>query len=297
MSIFRLGRRFGIKYIVAASTAADLERSVRSRIDNLYGFLDKFNVIRFCAQTDAAKAGSSSERKAVTAFKFCKDLVSIIDYLKANRDTIGLGELKAAVMEIARVITLNKDLRFDVKGKPNEAGDESKVQFEHVSELIFQAWPVKTVYDRKLRNDQYAKARTGFSRLLSISISMLGELTKLETLVPEKFSYNPDLESTTIPEDESIARFKPQRAQLSVYDIVDFIRKYGPEYGINNPDQWGIVIKDDNQLKEQLTTVINALNRGHYPKDAVEVKEQIAKIKERYYELTRTNAHLFEDTE
>ena len=57
------------------------------------------------------------------------------------------------------------------------------------------------------------------------------------------------------------------------------------------------MFEHDPVLREEITTVINALNRGHSPQNAIAVKDEIQKILQRHKELQPTNAHLFEEVE
>ena len=105
---------------------------------------------------------------------------------------------------------------------------------------------------------------------------MLDEIKQLEVMVPEKFTHDNFTDIDINQENPS--RFTPQRAPLSNYDVIDFIRQYGDRYGISGVEDWELAFRNDPQLKEQMTTVINALNRGHAPRDGAAVKEEIAQI-------------------
>jgi hypothetical protein len=151
-----------------------------------------------------------------------------------------------------------------------------------VSELIFQLTPIATKHQVKLRNDLYSKARNGLFRILSLSSTMLDEIKQLEVMAPEKFTHD-NFTDVDINQENPI-RFTPQRAPLSNYDIIDFIRQYGDDYGISGTEDWELALRNDNELKQEMTTVINALNRGHTPRDNASVKEQIAQILKKHEE-------------
>lgn len=295
MRLAKAAEFFALKYKVAANPA-DIEAALRQKISNLWMIPNKtHNILKACADAGASKPTNAYEKKAVAGHQFCKQLVALIDYLKIHQSNISLGEMREALLSIINSITRNKNAKFDESGKPSADAPESPVQFPHVSELIFQISPTSKKHDIKQRNELFNKARTGLARILSISIDAVEDLQKLEIMIPEKFTHknitNVDI-NQKLPE-----RFVPQRAMLSENDIVDFIRQHGDKYGISSQEDWGTVFRDDPQLKQQITTVINALNRGHSPADAATVKMEIAEILKNHEERKSSNAPLFEDSE
>lgn len=273
MRILRLAELFVLKHATASSS--DLENSVRADIHMLWQYPNKFhNILKACAEADAKGAKTSDEVKAVEGFKFCQEILSMVDYIQANRDKIGVGELREVLLRLVQMIKDHMRASFDMNGKISEKGEKSAVQFPHVQELIFQMFPSSKKNERKIRDEQYNKAKTGLSRIMSLASTMIDKLSKLEMIAPEKFTH-------VLPNDVDVKvpdRFIPQRGILSIYDIVDFIRQHGDEYGIPTTEDWGTVFTNDPQLKEQMTTVINAINRGHAPRDAANVKAEIANI-------------------
>lgn len=295
MRLTRLAKLYELKYKIAA-TPAELEGSIRRKIPVLWTYPNKtFGILKACADSGASKPKNANEHKAVAGYQFCKSLLSMIDYLRANWLNVDLGELREVLTNIVHLIHNNKDMKFDSDGQPSEKAEASSIQFPHVSELIFQLIPISKKHDVKLRNEQYSKARTGLSRILSFSVSMLDELNELERVSPEKFKYE---QKTDVDIDDKLPeRFTPQRSPLAENDIIDFIRQHGDQYGISSQENWGTVFMDDPQLKEEMTTVINALNRGRYPRGAADVKMQIAEILKRHEERKSSNAPMFEDKE
>jgi len=289
MSLIFLGQIFEERYKKAGME--HVENMVRSKIDSLYKILDNYNIIRFCAETGASRPKGADERKAVAGYQFCKNLVSRIDYLEANKKIVSLGQLRENLLHIIKLVAENKDAKFDASGNISDDGEFPKVQFPHVSELIFRAIPIKKKHDFKLRDEQFGKAKTGLSRILSLSTDMLKDIRELEIMSPESFKHENESE---IDINSDHARFSPQRAPISVYDIVDFIRQHGDEYGISSQDDWEIALRNDPELKEKMTTVINAINRGHLPKDSADVKMQIAEIMKHHEQKKENNAHMFE---
>lgn len=284
MRLARLAQLYAWKYKIAA-TPADLENDLRKKLVVLWTYPNKtFGILKACAESGAGKPTTPKEQEAVAGYQFCKQLLSMIDYLKVNYLNIDLGEVREVLTDLIQMINDNKDK----KG--------SSVQFPHVSELIFQIMPISKKHDMKLRNEQFGKAKTGLSRILSLALSMMEDIHQLEKVAPEKFQGYQS--KTDVDIDEPLpGRFTPQRAPLSEYDIIDFIRQHGSEYGISSQEDWGTVFGDDPQLKQDMTTVINALNRGHYPKDSPEIKMQIAEIMKNHEQRKSSNAPLFEDVE
>lgn len=295
MRLVRLAEIVAWKYKLAISSD-ELEADLRKKIGTLWSYPNKnFNILKACAEAGVSKPNNPNERKAIAGHQFCKEILSIIDYLKINAHTISLGGLREALTHLVQIIEKNKELKFGPTGKPSKDGVAESIQFSHVSELIFQLIQVNKKHDIKLRNEQFGKARTGLSRILSVALGMLEDIHTLEVMVPEKFKYQ---NVTNIDTDQKLPeRFTPQRAPLSDYDIIDFIRQYGDQYGISSKEDWAVAFKDDPALKQQMTTVINALNRGHSPQDAATMKMEIAEILKRHEELKSTNAPHFEDSE
>lgn len=270
MKILRLAELLILKY--ADISPKILKDNIKKDINILWSYIEKFNILRACAEAAPKNPSNSNEVKAVEGFKFCQQLLSMIDYLQANKETIALSELKKVLFLITNLIKDNTYVKFDTKGRIAEEGEFSDRQFPHVSELIFEIIPATTKHARTQRDQQFAKARAGLSRILSFSLSMLEKLSKLEMMIPDEFDESKITEK--LPN-----RFSPQRALLSIYDIIDFIRQHGDEYGISSLEDWSTIFRDDPQLKEEMTTIVNSINRGHYPKNNVEaIKENIVKI-------------------
>lgn len=287
------------KYKIAANTKADhLEILLRNQINILYNIAHKTNNIIFaCAQSEVSGAKTEEELMAWAGYNFCKHLCSIIDYLYNNNKSISLGALRESVLTIINLIAFNKDNYKDYKGKQIlKTHKPIENQFPHVVELIFQLTTPQTRFERKTRDEQFNKAKTGFAKILSICLEMKKQLDQLEVMVPEKFThinYDPKLDiNQELPE-----RFTPQRAPLSFYDIVDFIRQYGSKYNIKSTDDWMRLFTENQSLKEKITTVINALNRGQNPRDNIQIKQEINQILEAFFKGRDNSTSFGEETE
>jgi hypothetical protein len=295
MRIYRLATLLTAKYKFAED-AGNIENSLRKQISVLWNYPNKlFPVLKACADSGAGKAKTPHEKKAIAGYKFCKNLLDLIEYLKNNAHTFSLGEIRKVLLHIVNLIDGNKDLTFGVDGKLSKKSPSDLVatQFPHVSALIFELMPVVRRHDIKVRNDMQGKARTGLSRILSLSSTMLDELKQLEVMSPEKFTHDsPDVDIN----QENPERFAPQRAPLAHNDIIDFLRQHGDDYGLSSKEDWNTVFEHDPVLREEITSVINALNRGHSPVDGLAVREEIKQILQRHKDLQPTNAHLFEET-
>lgn len=277
MRIIRLADLLLNKYKLALN-ADELEASIRKQIVPLWNLPNQnFNILKACAESGASKPKNADEQKAVAGYKFCKELVGLIDYLKNNQYELTIVDVREVLLNIVNLIQENKEAKFNDAGKISDKGESSNVQFSHVSSLIFALFPIKKKHDVKLRNDYYGKARTGLSRILSLCNSMLEEIARLEVADPLRFKANSNF-TYTDPDQELPNRFKPQRTEISKYDILDFIRNHGDEYGLQSTKDWELAFRNDPALKEKITTVINALNRGHAPLDGYEVKTQIEEI-------------------
>lgn len=232
----KLADLFAHKYKVAVSTA-DLEVMLRKQIDLLYTYVHSaYDILDKCATADASNPTNEHEKQAVAGHQFCKSLVSFIDYLKKERDSIPLPKMQSVLVEISKLI----DDNLKVQGA---------VQFPHVSALIWEMVPlggqkVKPAFVEKRRKELANKARHGISRVKSVVTQML---TNMEEMGMAKVPSN---------------RFIAQRTGLDLYDVIDFMRTHGGEFGIEQNDDWDVVFRNDPEFLEEMTTVIYALKRA-----------------------------------
>jgi hypothetical protein len=267
MNIYKFSEILKHKYKVAQTPGSDefLEREIRETyIPALYNIPNKTHqILRTLANLNITS--KSKKDDIVVAFNFCKNVYNKIDKLYKERNNLDLLDIEDEVSEIIDLI--NKNI------SPESVKVEGKVkniQFPNVTTLIFEVSSSATRNDREARNQAMMKMRTGFSRILSTCVTIL-----------EKISGKPN-----------IGRFKPQRAQLNTYDILPFIMKYDDEYSVNK-DLWFRMVEQDPKAKEKITTIINAINRGHYPRDSKEIKEDFKKIKEDFELKNKTNEGTF----
>lgn len=251
MRTARLAKLLAHKYKVAASTA-ESEVMVRKQIDTMYDYLKgTYKIVRDCAMADASDPQNEQEELAVKGHKFCKQLVSIVDYLKKSRDTIKLPELQAALVKMSTLI----DENLKVQGA---------VQFPHVSALIWEMIPlsqkVKPAYVEKVRKESANKARHGIMRLKSVATTMLDQLEELG-----------------MAKSPASGRFEAERTSIDMYEILNFMRKHGEGYGIAGEGDWEVVFRNDPQLLSDITTIINALQRGRLARTDAEVKAEVLK--------------------
>ena len=245
---------------------ADVSASIRSQIDSLWNIPNKtHNILRACADAGASKPKDEHEVKAVEGHKFCQKLLNIVDYLKANRDTVSLSDIRKGLDAVVALI------------KENIQHTEAEKQFPGVSALIFHLMPSSKKYDRKIRDQEYAKARKGLSRMASIALTILNEMNRLGG------------------KSEEVGRFEPQGAKLSNEEIMSFIRQHGDTYGIPDLATWSLAVDTDPALELPLTKLVHALSRGQVPSGAEKIKPIIQNIISRRQELTQTNAPIFEE--
>lgn len=261
MKIYRLAKLYTAKYKFAHNLH-NLEQSIRKKISILWNYPHKlFPILQACAQAGVSKPKGDYEKSVVAGYKFCKNLLEYIDYLKEHQDSLSLNDIKTGLESIVDLI--NKENISSSTLVP--------VQFPNVSNLIFELIPISKKHDVKLKNEQYSKAKTGITRILGLSIDLIKELKELPV------ELDSELEDVST-ESPSANYISPQRAPLSEYDIIDFIRQHGEEYNIPSRDTWDLIFMDNPTLKQEMTTVINALNRGHVPINQDLVKMQINDI-------------------
>lgn len=240
--MFALAQKFAIKYKIAEI----------DKISVLWNYPNKlFNILRVCADISPKHPKTEYDRKAIQGHEFCRDLLAIIDYLQANRDISKIQTIEA-LHDIISLIQ-NQDI-------------------SNVSEMIFQVIPISKKHDIKLRNDQFAKAKKGISRILDLTQEILSDFDEYPL----------------------INKHENSRASVSEKDIISFVREHS-EYGIKNLEDWRIVTEYNPELKNKLTTVINALKRGHSPKDAAQVRMEVAEILKNQAEKEANNSFIFDE--
>lgn len=243
--LLRLGQLFGHKY--GEPNFKDVEASIRNQLDALWHIPNQtYNILRACSDANATNPSDERETLALSGFHFCRRIVGIIDYLKANRNDVPLSVVRRGLEEILGLIKESIG-----SGKENE-------QFPNVSELIFQMLPSSKKHDRKLRDQQYQKARKGLSRIASISMTILNQMNKLGG-------------ATELSE----GRFDPRGAKLSQSEIMSFIRQNGDKFGIPDLTSWSLLLDIDPSLELPLTKLIHALSRGQIPKEGEHLKKVI----------------------
>lgn len=258
-----------IKYKISLADLIHDERMLRQDIDSLVSWYVKNPVLLNLALDKnllSGKAENPVEKKIKSGHNFIIALDKIINELDKVKKTASVSELGHLATKLATLISDNMSYISD-KGK-----------FPSVNDLIFSHYLRDTQHNRKIRDTQYQKASKLLERIHSLCIAIL---TKVKKMTGDP--------SIVIPE-----RFEAARAALSVYDIVDFIRQHGDKYGISSKDDWGLTITNNQPLKEEITTIINALNRGHQPKDPTHVMSQIVPMLKAYQEKMQTNEFALE---
>lgn len=295
MKLFRLSELIAVKYKVAAE-ASDLERNeaeIRRMIVELWNVgstKPEMNaskspygeILRGLSTLSLqGKATSTLEEQAKRGHTLLKEVLNITDVLKTNVNKVDLQTLRSKLEELRAL--LQASMAPGVRGT---------VDFPDVSTLVFLGIEQRTKLERdKFKAPAYVKARTGLIRIFEIAGNIISKLNKFEGL--------PSTGDPTIRPTRSTqkARLYPQRAPLAEYDIVPFLRQYGLQYGLRDNEDWATAFRDDPQFKHEITTVINALDRGLIPRDEASVKMEIARVIKEHEERKATNAGIFEASE
>lgn len=139
-----------------------------------------------------------------------------------------------------------------------------------------------------IRNQAAKNERERLKQKFSKKMERLFSITqkvalKLKTLVPEVSVYS--------------GQITPQRKPLTRDELRDFVMMAPSfqRYGLDSLDVMAKII-EDNELKEMVTTLINAIKRGHTPLDGAAVQQAAKKIKV-VLELKQTNESVFNDPE
>lgn len=291
MKLFRFSELIAVKYKIAAE-ASDLEKNeaeIRRMIVELW------NVGSTKPELNASKSpyaetlrGLSSlslqgkptntlEEQAKRGHALLKHILNITDVMKLNVNKIDLQTLRAKLEELRTMLQAAM-----------APGTRGTVDFPDVSSLVFLGMEQRTKLERdKFKTPAYVKARTGLIRIFEIAGNIISKLNKFEGLPS---TGDPTIRPTRSTQKQ---RLYPQRAPLAEYDIVPFLRQYGLEYGLRDNEDWATAFRDDPMFKEEITTVINALDRGLIPADEASVKMEIARVIKEHEERKATNKSVF----
>lgn len=245
---------------------ADVEAKIRNSLDILWNIPNKlFNVIKECAEAAPAHPEGEHEEEAVRGARFCKQVMSIVDTLKAKRDTLSLSEIRRGLETLQSLIHKNRVHKEDEKS------------FPHVIALIFEMVPHGKKYERRLRDQYYQKARKGFSRMNSIIKDILDYMNKVGG-----------------SSEETAPRFENEPTPLSIPEIEKFIRMHGDTYGIPDMATWSLALDTDPSLEAPLRKLVHALDRGHILAGADKIKPIIQNIIRRRQQPFKTNVPVLE---
>lgn len=90
---------------------------------------------------------------------------------------------------------------------------------------------------------------------------------------------------------------EPVRKELSQEKLLMFMRTLAAQkYGLDNMDVMGRLLQYP-ELRSKITTLINAIDRGHMPRDGAEIMEEAADIKKMFDLKAATNEPFFEAEE
>jgi hypothetical protein len=150
-----------------------------------------------------------------------------------------------------------------------------------VRQAIADALPAGTVSQRNARD----RALVKFERSLYNAFPALQKAAvKLQVLVPDEAVHGGEIER--------------QRGEITKQQLIDFVLSSSPfkSYGLTSLD---IVEQflSDSELKHKLTTLINAIKRGHAPVDGSEVHTLAKQIKKKLDERGKTNLPILERPE
>jgi hypothetical protein len=282
MSVIKLGQKFELKYKLASTPDHD-EFLIRQQLASLYTWLEKYNILIGIAESDMKNINKKVpvQVSAFAGYSFIKKLVDNINILRKDDANLSLDQIRDLVKENVKLIDENKNVKVDPRG--NEV-----VSFPSVSDAVLFKLPLKNTKNSQTEREvQFQKVSQGLERINSVNLTILKMLQDLQNRAPEKFSEIVDKEE--LPE-----RFEGETKIISEHEIMRFIRSYGPQYGINSPDEWRFAIENDEKLKRELTVVFNALKGGHVPKDSQSVKSQLSRILSEYRRRHQTNEEALE---
>jgi len=274
MTIFRLADKIASKYKTAAASEEEKrEADIRRSLLDLWALTNNktYDILRLVASSHiSGKPDSEKERNAQRGYKFVNGILSVIDQLKTNLNTVPISDVEKKLKAV-----------MDTIEEEAVDGGRDTVDFPDLTDFIFLLGKNARNFnqsDKRWVDTNYGKIRTVITRIHSLADAIVTKIMRFRGEEPEK-KYR----------HHQRRRLEPRRAPIYKGDIVDFLRQYGPEYGLNSYDDWQVAFEHDQELKEQITTVINALNRAKTPKDEAAVKMQLAEVMHAWELRKKTN--------
>jgi hypothetical protein len=274
MRLFKLADLLALKYKTAAATDEEkVESDIRRSVLDLWNLSNNktYDILRVIGDSVLKDAPNSErERNAKRGHSFVVKVLSVIDQLKIGLNTVPLQDIESSLKAVINLIE-----------EESEDGGRGTVDFPDLTDFITLMGKNNRNHnqsDKRHVDTQYGKIRTVLTRIHSLADAIVTKLQKArgEPMAEKNYRHH------------QRGRLVPRRSPLYKGDIVDFLRQYGPQYGLNSTDDWQRAFENDPPFKEQITTVVNALNRAKTPRDETTVKMQIAEIM-RAHELRVSN--------
>lgn len=189
-----------------------------------------------------------------------KSIISYMEDIVSNIDTLSLVQLFNRVNKILEIINA-------VKSVPKN--------------------PVRIFIDDNLRGNKQSEInyRIHMKSKWENIISRLSSILHSQGKILAKFQ----------PKEEGLAgnRVLPQRRDLSKDKLLMFMKTLAAQkYGLDNLDVMTRILSFPD-LREKVTTLINAIDRNHLPKDGPEVMQETSQIMESF-KNRQTNQDFFE---
>jgi hypothetical protein len=259
MKIFRLVKYFDHKYSLK-SLAASKEETLDQVKTNL---INAYNLY-----VNSSKAKEPVLQMLANAKEpFSKKLISSMEELVAN-----INKLSAQLL-FKRVVGILDSIR-NMKNDPEKT----------VRNFIHDSVRVNKESDRNYREHMKSKFEMVISRIFSIFEKqgrILQSVIALET--PEVHPMG----------SEEIGG--PVRKELSKDKILMFMKSpAAQDYGLDDLETMTRVLSYPD-LKSKITTLINAVDRGHVPIDGPEVKSDVEAIMKIYQDRQHTNIPALEE--
>lgn len=271
MTVIKFADSVAYKYLTAGLD----EDQIRRDVLYLWNLTNNktYQILRQIASAELKGAPKNDkEVNAARGHAFVKNIVHIIDLLKKNLNTVDLDIIEEKLKEVVEEIELNAS-----------DGGRGTTDFADLTDYILLTGGNTTNLnksDKRKIEGEYSKIRTIITKIHSSADSIVSAIMKSRGEDPNKDkNYR----------HHQRRRLVPRRAPVYEGDIVDFLRQHGTGYGLKDYDAWQIAFENDPMLKEQITTVINSLNRGmKHPTDESSVKMQVAEIMKNH-EMRKAN--------
>lgn len=175
-------------------------------------------------------------------------------------------------------------------------GETPNLLFRHINKILEAIQKIKSDPSKKYRQSIHdiirvnRESEKNYRELLKSKFEMI--LSRISGILEKQAEILQKFLPSATPLAGGLV--EPQRKELSKNKLLMFMKTPAAhKYGLDNMDVITRLL-EDQELKQKITTLINAVDRGHYPKDGPEVNAAAQEIKKIFEDRKKTNLSALE---